>query len=63
MLTENQRQALKLYADYKLTLIQAADKAEIGFFDFQMLLRDQEIPQHYTVEDLEQDLKNIRRLK
>ena len=60
MLTEKQKQALKLYADYKLTLIQAVDMAEMGFFEFQALLRDHRIPQHYTEADFEQDIAGLR---
>jgi predicted HTH domain antitoxin len=49
--------ALSLYAAHKVTLIQAADIADVGFFEFQGLLRDRKIPQHYGVEDLENDLR------
>jgi predicted HTH domain antitoxin len=60
MLTEKQKQALKLYADYEITLIQAVEMAEMGFFEFQALLRDQRIPQHYTEADFEQDVAGLR---
>ena len=53
--------ALSLYAACKVTLIQAADIAGVGFFEFQGLLKDRKIPQHYGVEDLEQDLRNFPR--
>jgi predicted HTH domain antitoxin len=56
-----QELALSLYAACKVTLIQAADIAGVGFFEFQGLLKDRKIPQHYGVEDLEQDLRNFPR--
>jgi len=58
-----QELALSLYAARKVTLIQAADVAGVGFFEFQGWLRDREIPQHYGIEDLEQDLRNFPRSK
>jgi predicted HTH domain antitoxin len=56
-----QELALSLYAARKITLIQAVDIAGIGFFEFQGLLRERQIPQHYGVEDLEEDLRNFPR--
>jgi predicted HTH domain antitoxin len=56
-----QELALSLYIARKVTLIQAADIAGVGFFEFQGLLKDRQIPQHYGVEDLEQDLRNFPR--
>jgi predicted HTH domain antitoxin len=53
--------ALSLYAAGKMTLIQAADIAGVGFFEFQGLLRDRKIPQHYGVQDLEEDLRSFPR--
>ena len=58
-----QELALSLYAARKVTLIQAADIAGVGFFDFQGLLKDRKIPQHYGIEDLENDLRNFPREK
>lgn len=58
-----QELALSLYAARKVTLIQAADIAGVGFFDFQNLLRDRKIPQHYGVQDLEKDMQTLRELK
>jgi predicted HTH domain antitoxin len=52
-----QELALSLYAGRKITLIQAADIAGVGFFDFQAMLRDRRIPQHYDLHDLEDDLR------
>jgi predicted HTH domain antitoxin len=56
-----QELALSLYAARKVTIVQAADIAGIGFFDFQGLLCERQIPQHYGVEDLEEDLRNFPR--
>jgi predicted HTH domain antitoxin len=58
-----QELALSLYAARKVTIIQAVDISGMGFFEFQGLLRDRKIPQHYDVEDLEQDLRNFPREK
>jgi predicted HTH domain antitoxin len=55
--------ALSLYAARKVTLIQAADIAGVGFFEFQGLLRERKIPQHYGIQDLENDLRNFPRQK
>ncbi|HET7626440.1 MAG TPA: UPF0175 family protein [Verrucomicrobiae bacterium] len=51
-----QELAFSLYAARKITLVQAADIAEVGLFDFQAMLRDRQIPQHYNEQDLENDL-------
>ncbi|MGO8766299.1 MAG: UPF0175 family protein [Limisphaerales bacterium] len=55
--------ALSLYAVRKVTLIQAADIAGVGFFEFQGLLKDRKIPQHYDVKDLEEDMRTLRELE
>ena len=54
--------AVSFYAARRLTLIQAADMARLPLLDFQRLLRDRRIPQHYTEADLEQDLITLRDL-
>jgi predicted HTH domain antitoxin len=58
-----QELALSLYAARKVTLIQAVDIAGVVFFEFQGLLKDRRIPRHYGIEDLEQDMRNLRELK
>ena len=63
MLTKNQELALKAYAAKEITLIQGADLAGLNFFDFQALLRDNKIPQHYSIEDFEEDLATIRHME
>ena len=57
-----QELALSLYAARKVTLVQAADVAGGGLFEFQALLRDRQIPQHYDERDLEKDLLVLREL-
>jgi len=54
--------AMSLYAARKLTLVQAADLAQASLFDFQALLRDRRIPQHYDSSDLDQDIIALREL-
>ena len=58
-----QELALSLYTSRKVTLIQAADIAGVGFFEFQGFLRDRNISQHYGVQDLEEDMQTLRDLK
>ena len=54
--------ALSLYSARRITLVQAADIGSMSFFDFQSLLRDRQIPQHYDESDLEKDLLVLREL-
>ena len=61
--TEVKRElAISLYGARRITLIQAADLGVISFFEFQALLRDRHIPQHYDEADLEKDLVVLREL-
>ena len=55
--------AVSLYAARKVTLIQAADIAGVGFFEFQGFLKERRIPQHYGVQDLEDDMRTLQELK
>jgi predicted HTH domain antitoxin len=52
----------ELALSLKLTVFQAADLAQMNLFDFQAMLRDRRIPQHYDEADLEQDLAALREL-
>jgi len=54
--------AVALYAARKLTLVQAVDVAGTSLFEFQALLRDRRIPQHYDEADLDLDLVAFREL-
>ena len=58
-----QELALSLYVAHKVTLIQAADIAGVGFFEFQGLLKDRQIPQNYDVAEFEKDLQTLRELR
>jgi predicted HTH domain antitoxin len=54
--------ALALFQIERLTLGQAARLAELGQLDFQRLLAKRRIPIHYGIEELEHDLRTIRRV-
>lgn len=56
-----QELALALYALRKVTLIQGAEIAGVGLFEFQGLLRARQIPQHYGAWELEPDSKDFPR--
>ncbi len=58
-----QQSALSLFAARRITLVQAAHLAEMNLFDFQKLLRDRRIPQHYDESDFEKDLETIQDLR
>ena len=51
--------AVSLYAGRRLTLVQGADFAEMGLFEFQHLLRGHDVAQHYDEAALEQDLAGL----
>jgi predicted HTH domain antitoxin len=54
--------AIMLFQKEKLTLAQASRLAEMHRVAFQHLLASRQIPIHYDIEDLEQDLKNLQQL-
>ena len=54
--------ALSLFAQDRLTLSQAARLANLPQLDFQALLAAREIPVHYDVAELEDDLKSLQNL-
>lgn len=54
--------AVYLFQSDRLTLAQAARLAEMARVPFQRLLADRQIPMHYTVEDFEDDIKNLEEL-
>ncbi|HLX71901.1 MAG TPA: UPF0175 family protein [Verrucomicrobiae bacterium] len=61
--TELKRElAVSLYSSRRITLVQAADLGTMSLFEFQALLRDRRIPQHYGENDLEKDLMVLREL-
>lgn len=51
--------ALLLYKKEFLTLMQAAELAEMHFIDFQALMQKNDVFMHYDENDLEQDLANL----
>ena len=57
-----QELALALYTARRITLAQAADLGMLNLFEFQGLLRDRRIPQHYDESDFEKDLMVLREL-
>jgi len=54
--------AVALFQRERLTLGQAALLAGLPQLDFQRLLASRQIPLHYGVEAMEQDLKRAKRL-
>ncbi len=54
--------AVLLFQKEKLTLAQASRFAGMNRIAFQHLLASRQIPVHYSVEDLEQDIKNLREM-
>jgi predicted HTH domain antitoxin len=54
--------AVMLFQKEKLTLGQASNLAEMNQFQFQNLLASRQIPLHYDLEDLDADLKTLRKL-
>jgi len=58
-----QELALSLYAARKVTIIQAVYIADMDFFEFQGLLKDRKIPQHYDVAAFAQDMRSIQELQ
>jgi predicted HTH domain antitoxin len=54
--------AIALFQRERLTLGQAAQLADLPQLDFQRLLASREIPIHYGVEAMEQDLQRAKRI-
>jgi predicted HTH domain antitoxin len=55
--------AVMLYEAGRLSTGKAAELAEMGYADFQHLLANRGVPSNYDASDLEQDLRNIRKLR
>jgi len=51
-----------LFQRSKLTLAQAAKLADMPRLQFQQLLASRQIPIHYDVDDLEQDIQTLKNL-
>ncbi len=54
--------AVMLYREEKLTLAQASRFLGVDRLEFQKILADHDVPIHYTVEDLRNDLKTLEEL-
>ena len=54
--------ALALFQRERLTLGQAAILAELPQLDFQRLLASWQIPLHYGLDEMEEDLARVKRL-
>jgi len=54
--------AIMLYQKQKLTLGQASRLADMSQFQFQHLLASRQIPLHYDVNDLEDDLNTLKEI-
>ena len=54
--------ALTLFQQERLTLGQAAALAGTAQLDFQRLLASRQIPLHYGIEAMEQDLERVKSL-
>ncbi|MEB3178058.1 MAG: UPF0175 family protein [Nostocaceae cyanobacterium] len=54
--------AIMLFQKEKLTLAQASRFAGMNRIAFQHLLASRQISVHYDIEDLEQDIKNLREM-
>ena len=55
--------ALTLFQQERLTLAQASRLAEMTQLAFQALLADRQIPIHYGVEEIREDLRNLSHTK
>jgi predicted HTH domain antitoxin len=55
--------ALTLFQQQRLTLAQASQFAGMNHLAFQQLLADRQIPIHYGVEEFEEDLQTLRRVR
>ncbi len=53
--------AVHLFEIEKLSFWQAAEMAGMSHWNFQQLLGSREIPLHYGVEELDQDLQTLRK--
>ena len=53
--------AVHLFEIEKLSFWQAAEMAGMSHWNFQQLLGSRQIPLHYGVEELEQDLETLRK--
>ena len=55
--------AVTLFQQDKVTLGQASQLAELSQWEFRMLLGSRQIPWHYDVDELEEDIKTLAKLR
>lgn len=55
--------ALHLYEERKLSFGKAKELAGMTTWEFQQFLGSRKIPLHYDLEDYQEDIKTLRRLK
>lgn len=55
--------AVALYARRKISLGRAAELAGIGHLELQQALAERDVHLHYGVEDLDQDIAALQRLR
>jgi predicted HTH domain antitoxin len=56
-----QEVALTLFQQERLTLAQASRVAEMSQLAFQALLAERQIPMHYGLDELHEDLRTLRK--
>ena len=55
--------AVTLFQQDKVTLGQASQLAELSQWEFRMLLGSRQIPWHYDVDELKEDIKTLAKLR
>ena len=55
--------AVMLYASGRLSFGKARELAGMHYSEFQHLLASRDVYMNYTIEDLEQDMETLRKLK
>ena len=55
--------AVTLFQQDKVTLGQASQLAELSQWEFRMLLGSRQIPLHYDVDELDEDIKTLAKLR
>lgn len=57
-----QELAIYLYAQGRLSIGKARELAEMSLWQFRQLLATRQIPAHYNVEDLEDEVTTLQKL-
>ena len=53
------KHALKSYQQGEITLMEAAEVAGVPLWEILEIVREKKIPMHYTLEDVEKDIKSV----